>query len=125
MMWTYDPSVDALTILLSEKKKAARTEEVSPGILVDRAANGSPVAIEILDASTHYPVAVLRALPLPTSMIPLTTAAVRSGLNPATLRQQIHRKRLSAIKWHREWWVEPKALASYLSSRAPQGRRAR
>ena len=67
MMWTFDPSVDALTILLSEKKKTARTEEMSPGIFVDRAANGSPVAIEILDASTHYSMSVLRALPLPTS----------------------------------------------------------
>lgn len=123
MKWTYDPSVDALTIEFLTNRKSARTEEVEPGMLFDYDKAGHPISLEILDASTHFPVKGLKALPLPEAMIPLSEASRRVGLDPATLRQQIHRKRLRATKYHREWWVEPAALEAYLVSRAPQGRR--
>ena len=123
MKWTYDPSVDALTIEFLTDRKSARTEEIEPGMLFDYDKAGHPISLEILDASTHFPVKGLKALPLPEAMIPLSEASKRVGLDPATLRQQIHRKRLRATKHHREWWVDQAALEAYLSSRAPQGRR--
>lgn len=124
MKWSYDPSVDALTIEFLPGRKSARTKEVEPGILVDYDKPGHPISLEIMDASTHFPFKVLNALPLPEAMIPLSEASRRTGLDAATLRQQIHRKRLRATKHHREWWVDPAALSTYLASRAPQGRRS-
>lgn len=123
MQWTYDPSVDALTIQFLANRKSARVEEVEPGMLFDYDKGGHPVSLEIMDASTHFPLKELKALPLPEAMIPLSEASKRVGLDPATLRQQIHRKRLRATKHHREWWVDPRALEAYLADRAPQGRR--
>ena len=123
MKWSYDPSVDALTIQFLAGRKSAWTEEVKPGMLFDYDKAGHPIALEILDASTHFPAKTLKTLPLPEGMVPLTEASRRTGLDAATLRQQIHRKRLRAAKHHREWWVDPAALDDYLASRAPQGRR--
>ncbi len=124
MKWSYDPSVDALTITLISGRRSARTDELRPGILCDLDRGGHPIAIEILDASTHFSNRSLSHLPLPEAMVPLSEASRRVGLDPATLRQQIRRKRLRATKHHREWWVEPAALQEYLDSRAPQGRRS-
>jgi len=125
MKWSYDPLVDALTIEFLPGRRSARTEEIEPGMLFDYDKAGHPLSLEILDASAHFPLKVLQALPLPEAMIPLSEASKRAGLDPATLRQQIHRKRLRATKHHREWWVDPAALKAYLASRAPQGRRSR
>lgn len=124
MNWSYDPAVDALTITLISGRRPARTDELRPGILCDLDRAGHPVAIEILDASTHFSDRSLSQLPLPEAMLPLSEASRRAGLDPATLRQQIGRKRLRATKHHREWWIEPAALQEYLDSRAPQGRRS-
>lgn len=124
MNWTYDPQVDALTILLIPGKASARTEEVRPGMLVDVDRAGHPISIDILDASEHFSKHILSNLPLPEAMLPLSVASKRAGLNSATLRQQIKRRRLRATKHHREWWVDPQALQEYLNNRAPQGRRS-
>jgi len=124
MKWSYDPTVDALTIDFLIGRRPARTKEVEPGIIFDFDKTGHPISIEIIDASTHFPARALASLPLPEAMIPLSEASKRAGLNAATLRQQIHRKRLRATKHHREWWVDPLALSAYLASRAPQGRRS-
>lgn len=123
MKWTYDPTVDALTIAFLVGRKSARTEEVEPGMLFDYDKAGHPISLEILDASSHFPAKGLKALPLPEAMVPLSEASRRVGLDAATLRQQIHRKRLRATKYHREWWVDLAALDAYMDSRAPQGRR--
>lgn len=124
MRWSYDPEVDALTITLIPGRQSARTEELRPGLLWDFDRAGHPVAIEILDASNHFPRESLSHLPLPQVMVPLSEASRSVGLDPATLRQQIRNRRLRAIKRHREWWVKPSALKEYLDSRAPQGRRS-
>jgi uncharacterized protein YuzE len=47
----YDKSVDALSVTF-KRGKVARTVEVAPEIMVDFDASGSPLYIEILDAST-------------------------------------------------------------------------
>lgn len=125
MHWSYDPSVDALTIVLAAKRRAHRTDEVRPGMFVDVDSRGHPVAIEFLDASTQFSKNVLQALPLPKALIPLSDAARRAALAPATLRQQIRNQRLVATKWRHEWWIDERDLTAYLTSRAPQGRRGR
>jgi uncharacterized protein YuzE len=124
MHWTYDPSVDALTIVFDARRRASRTDEVRPGMLVDSDRRGNPIAIEFLDASTQFPAVVLETLPLPKALLPLSDAAKRAALAPATLRQQIRNKRLAATKWRNEWWIEEGELKAYLDSRAPQGRRS-
>lgn len=123
MKWTYDPSVDALTITFLPGKRSARAEELRPGMICDYDTAGHPISIELLEASSHLPRKNLESLPLPGMMLTLSEASRRAGLDPATLRQQIHRKRLRATKRRREWWVDPSALQDYLDSRAPQGRR--
>lgn len=124
MNWTYDPAVDALTILFLPGRRSARTDELRSGMLCDYDRNGHPVSIEILDASRHFPAKELGNLPLPEVMVPLSEASRRVGLDASTLRQQIRRKRLRATKLHREWWVKPAELQEYLDNRAPQGRRS-
>ena len=124
MHWTYDPSVDALSIVFSARKRAARTDELRPGMLVDSDEHGQLIAIEFLDASTQFKKSVLERLPLPKALLPLSDAAGRVGLDPATLRQQIRNQRLAATKWRREWWVDERELEAYLERRAPQGRRS-
>ncbi len=125
MLWTYDPTVDALTIEFGGRRRVARTDEVRPGMLLDCDEQGKPIAIEFLDASEQFPRLLLETLPLPRALLPLTTAASRAGLSPATLRQQIRNERLRAVKWHGSWWVDEEDLRQYLDSRAPQGRRGR
>jgi hypothetical protein len=93
-------------------------------MLVDSDRRGNPIAIEFLDASTQFPAVVLETLPLPKALLPLSDAAKRAALAPATLRQQIRNKRLAATKWRNEWWIEEGELKAYLDSRAPQGRRS-
>jgi uncharacterized protein YuzE len=124
MRWSYDPQVDALTITLIPGRRSARTDELRPGMLCDIDRAGHPIAIEILDASSHFSRSSLSHLPLPQVMVPLSEASRSVGLDPATLRQQIRNRRLRATKHHREWWVRPAALKEYLDSRAPQGRRS-
>lgn len=124
MHMTYDPSVDALTIVLNARNRAQRTDEVRPGVLFDFDARGHLLAIELLDASAQFPKAALDRMPLPKPMLSLADAAERIALAPATLRQQIRNKRLTAVKWRREWWIDERELAAYLERRAPQGRRS-
>ncbi len=125
MEWSYDRSVDALSITFIPNRESARTVEPIPGTLFDYDSAGHPIAVEVLDASRHFPKAALANLPLPVELISLTEAAKEIGLEPATLRQQILRKRITATKYHREWWISRKALDQYLASRAPQGRKSR
>jgi uncharacterized protein YuzE len=123
MRWTYDPDVDALTIVLGARRRSTRTEELGNGLLVDFDRQGTVIAIEVLDASQRYPKDQLAALPLPVPLLPLSHAADRAGVTPDTLRQQIRNQRLKAIKRHREWWVAPAELERYLASRGQRGRR--
>jgi len=46
----YDPTVDVIYIRFREEK-IAETDEISPGVMLDMAEDGSPVALEILNAS--------------------------------------------------------------------------
>jgi uncharacterized protein YuzE len=50
LKFRYDPEVDVVYIRFREEK-IAETNEISPGLLLDTADDGSPVALEILNAS--------------------------------------------------------------------------
>lgn len=50
----YDGDVDALTIALDSDGAVDNSEEIAPGVIVDYDANGSAVAIEVLDASKRF-----------------------------------------------------------------------
>ncbi|PJF27196.1 MAG: hypothetical protein CUN53_04965 [Phototrophicales bacterium] len=52
MKVTYDASVDVLRILFSDAP-IAESDEDKPGVILDYAADGSVVGMEILDASKH------------------------------------------------------------------------
>lgn len=78
MKWTYDPAVDALTILFLPGRHSARTVELGSGMLCDFDRKGHPVAIEILDASRHFPSRELGNLQLPEVMVPLSEALEES-----------------------------------------------
>lgn len=45
--------------------------------------------------------------------VTLIEAAALLGLNPATLRQQIHAGALKATKRGRDWFVDPKEVERY------------
>jgi len=94
-------------------------------VLFDYDSEGNTIALEVLSASKHLPQGALSSLPLSGETYSLVEAARRIGLDPATLRQQILRKRIRATKYYRQWWVDQSALDEYLASRAPQGRRSR
>ena len=50
MKVSYDPQVDVLRILLSSRA-IDESDEDKPGVIIDYAADGSIVGIEVLDAS--------------------------------------------------------------------------
>ncbi len=56
MKLTYDPYADALYIYTNgHKKRAKRTEQVKPDLLVDFGPKDELLGIEILDVSTKIP----------------------------------------------------------------------
>jgi excisionase family DNA binding protein len=46
-------------------------------------------------------------------VLTLVQAAKRLGVAPATLRAQIHRARLNAVKLGRDWFVEEDEIERY------------
>jgi uncharacterized protein YuzE len=126
MRWSYDPWADALYFGFIANRKSAGSTQPVPDVILDYDDAGNPIGVELLNARKHVPEGALIALPLPGGeRYSLIEAARRIGLDPATLRQQILKKRIRATKYYRQWWVEQSALDEYLNSRAPQGRRSR
>jgi uncharacterized protein YuzE len=124
---TYDPQVDALMIILNERRRRnarARviSRKVASGIYVDEDTNGNLIAIEVLDASARIPRTQLDDLPSPARILSLAQAAKESRLSPDTLRSQINKGRLKAEKRGRDWTVSETDLINYLESRDTRGR---
>lgn len=118
----YSPEADALSVELVGEARGARTIRHGPDIRLDFDGRGCLVALEVLNASRHYPAAALRALAAPVDYLTLAQAAKEGGLSPATLRVQIHHGRLPAVKRGRDWVVARHELWNYLENRAPSGR---
>lgn len=119
----YDVAVDALAIEFTAGARIARTIRAMPGVNVDVDANGHIASIEVLDASLHASQTDLAALPSATDYLTLAEASLESGLTPGTLRGQISRGRLTAVKRGRDWLVDATTLLNYLESRDTRGRR--
>lgn len=111
---TYDAEVDALAIMIRRRRTVVETRELAPGILADFAEDGQLVCLEILDASRRVGAPLLKRMaPHPPGRLLLADAAERIGVTAATLRQQIHRGRLTAAKVGRDWYVTPAEVARY------------
>jgi len=46
---SYDQEVDAVRIVILKNRKIESSEEISPGIVIDRDVDGNPVALELLN----------------------------------------------------------------------------
>ena len=57
-------------------------------------------------------------------MLTLIQAAERLGVAPATLRAQIHRARLNAVKQGRDWFVEEGEVERYRRESRKKGHEA-
>ena len=125
MECTYAPEIDAFYFGFAPTRDSYRSERHYPDIIIDYGRDGRPIGIEVLNARKYLPKEALTNVPAPEPAFSLEEAAKIIGLDPATLRQQILRKRIRAEKIHRQWWVDQSALDEYLASRAPQGRRSR
>ena len=53
MKSTYDPLADAVSVTF-KKGKVAETKEVSPGVFLDLDKSGTPLYLEVLDASKRF-----------------------------------------------------------------------
>ena len=121
MRMTYDATVDALAVELRPEAKSARTVRVAPGINMDFDAQGRVITVEVLNASWHVGRKALEQLPSAKDYLTLGEAAKESGLSANTLRVQINKGRIEAVKRGRDWLVDATALLNYLESRDARG----
>lgn len=119
----YDPALDTLSITLAVAGPSSRTATHGRECILDFNRRGALMAVEILNASRHYPAALLRALPLTEEEeLTLTEGAAECGLSVETLRAQIRNGRLCAVKRGRDWFVTGRDLFAYEESRSARGR---
>lgn len=124
MLATYDEDADALAFTLIPTGRTSRTIEVRPDLFVDLDASGAVLAVEVLRASAKYDPKTLKLLSTPGPLLTLTEAARLANLSPATIRKQIHNRRVPATKKGRDWFVTRQDILGYLASRSTRGRRA-
>jgi uncharacterized protein YuzE len=118
MRMTDARSADALMINLDEGKERVNGAELPGGVgFIGLAADGSVVAIELLDASRHYPMSALAALGEDETVMSLADAAAIAGLTPLAMRKAVERGRLAAQKLGRDWVVTASSLTAYLNNR--------
>lgn len=114
----YEPEVDILTIYLQGlETPLSHSDEVEPGVILNYAADGSLSSVEVLDASKRYTSGQLAACSVD-EFIDLKTASNLAGIAPVTLRTQVERRRLWAIKLGGQWMTTRERLQHYLDSRA-------
>ena len=114
----YEPEVDILTIYLQGlETPLSHSDEVEPGVILNYAADGSLSSVEVLDASKRYTSGRLAACSVD-EFIDLKTASNLAGIAPVTLRTQVERRRLWAIKLGGQWMTTRERLQHYLDSRA-------
>lgn len=118
MRMTYSRSADALMIHLDDSKARVTGADLPGGVgFIDLAADGTVLAIEILDASTRYSKAALENLSEEETVMSLADAAAIAGLTPIAMRKAVERGRLEARKVGRDWVVTASDLTAYLNSR--------
>lgn len=119
---TYDAAVDALAIELIADARHTRTVRVGDAVLAHFDARGRLVELEVHNARTLYSAAELAQLASPAEWLTLKEAAAVTGLSAATLRGQIRKRRLVAVKRGHDWQVSRAAIENYLEGRDPRGR---
>jgi len=124
MRTTYDVSADALAVEFDPDARGARSVHPAPGVTLDFDKEGRLIALELLRASWHMPRPALEHLASPKEYLTLAEAAAESGLATTTLRSQINKGRIAAVKRGRDWLVDATALLNYLESREARGRPA-
>lgn len=113
----YEPEVDILNIYFQDPDLPLKySSEAQPGMILNYAKDGSLSSVEILDASKRYPPGQLAAYSLD-EFIDLKTASKLSGIAPVTLRTQVEKGRLWAIKLGGQWITTRERLQQYLDSR--------
>jgi hypothetical protein len=126
MRITYDPEVDILMVHLVdratfERRFARNLRLPDDGPILDLAADGTVLALEVMGASRHYGEAV-RGLPLEGSEpLSLAAAAERAGVSVDALKFAAQRGRLRARKIGRNWTTTERDVLDYLESRQHGG----
>ncbi len=119
----YEPEVDVLTIYFKDTSTLlSHSSETEPGLILNYALDGSLASVETLDASRRYPVGQLAACSVD-EFLDLKKASEISGIAAVTLRTQVERKRLWAIRLGGGWLTTRERLQQYMDSRA-KGKRA-
>lgn len=126
MYISYNQELDILEIELASKPARYRgTVEISPDVEIDVDANGTPLAIEIVNASRKYPREELAQFEQSNVWLSLREAAESVGLSPDTLRVQVNNGRLAAKKKGNTWLTTVRWLEDYLASRRYNGKSIR
>ena len=123
MLIYYDREADILAIDLGNiRRDRERTEELPYGdAVLDVAADGRILGIEILDASRKYPLSSLVEFGAPPDPLSLAEAAELAAVSQQALRKACERGRLEGRKIGRNWVVSLAALSEYLDSRIHHG----
>lgn len=129
MQVTYDGQADALAVQLLPGARSVRTQELAPGIHVDWDKAGRLMALEILNASAHYPREQLDRLEDGSEWLTLAEAEEEGrkegGPTAKTLRGLLLKGRIPGRKRGRDWEIEAHELWNYLESRSAAGRPGR
>lgn len=120
----YEPEVDVLTVYLRDPEATlSHSSEAEPGVILNYAEDGRLSSIEILDASKRYPPGQLAAHSID-EFVDLRTASKLAAIAPVTLRTQVEKGRLWAIRLGGQWVTTRERLQQYLDSRARTGKSA-
>lgn len=117
MLITYDPEVDILMIYLQNPETTLEyARELSDQVVAHYGPRDKLASIEVLNASASHPKEELLRYSVD-HLIPLSRAAQLTSLSHSTLRQQIFKRRLKALKYGDIWMTTEEWLDEYLASR--------
>ena len=118
MLITYDPEVDILMIYLQDPEAQPEyARELSDQVVAHYDPGDKLLSIEVLNASASHPKEELLRYSVD-HLIPLSRAAQLTSLSHSTLRQQIFKRRLKALKYGDIWMTTREWLDEYLASRS-------
>ena len=119
---TYDSEADALAIYLSDEY-VHETRNIAPGVEVDYDRDGRVLGFEVLGASKKYDMD-WDAFDAPSPYFSLAEGAEILGLSPSTLRHQVHRGVLKAVKVGRNWVVHGDDVFAYYREHSRKAKQA-
>ncbi len=120
----YQPEVDVLTIYLQDTEtRLSYSSEAGSGVILNYAEDGSLSSVEVLDTARRYPAGQLAACSVD-EFIDLKTASLIAGIAPVTLRTQVEKGRLWAIRLAGQWVTTRERLQQYIGSRSRNARAA-